>query len=585
MKRMLFNATQAEELRVAIVDGQKLVDLDIETAGKEQRKSNIYKGTITRVEPSLEAAFIDYGADRHGFLPFKEVARSNFRSGAETDPARATIKDALREGQEVIVQVIKEGMGTKGPTLSTHISIAGRYLVLAPWLNRVAVSRKIDDDSTRGRLKEIMRELNAPSGIGFIIRTAAVDRNVNELKSDLAYLVRLWEVFTSRTTKRQSPIEVYRESDMITRTIRDMFTSDIETIYIDDPEAFAQAQEFMKIVMPRYADRLKLHESTEPLFHSFKLEEEVHKLQEKKVALPGGGSIIIEQTEALVAIDVNSGAYRVENNAEETAYQTNLQAAKEIARQLRLRNLGGVIINDFIDMRQESHRRAVEETLRKGLRRDRSRTKILKTSAFGVIEMTRQRVQTSLKKNAYAECGHCRGTGLVKTPETMSIDVIRMIQLAAARKTAKVVDLHVHSDVAHYLLNKKRRDILKWEDLGGMTVSITGRIGVSPEFLEVRGFDNNGHEVPMQLAFAAPAAVRAPERREERRDDRRDDDRDDRDDRGPRGGGDRGGDRGGNRGGGGGHRGGGGGHRGGGGGGRGGPRGGGGHRGGGGGRR
>jgi ribonuclease E len=466
------------------------------------------------------------------------------RDGGMRPPPIETI---FKRGQEVIVQVIKEGMGTKGPTLSTHISIAGRYLVLAPWLNRVAVSRKIDDEGTRHRLKEIMRELNAPKGIGFIIRTAAVDRNVQELQSDLAYLVRLWEVFTNRVAKRPGPIEVYRESDMVTRTIRDMFTSDIDAIVIDEPEAFSQAQEFMKIVMPRYADRLKLHGDAEPIFHHYGIEQEVHKLQDKKVPLPGGGSLIIEQTEALVAIDVNSGTFRVGDDAEETAYQTNLQAAKEIARQLRLRNLGGVVVNDFIDMKEERHRRNLEETLRKALKRDRSRTKILKTSAFGVIEMTRQRVQTSLKRTAYSECTHCRGTGLVKTPQSMCIDVMRMIQLSAHRKLARTVELAVHEDVAAYLLNKKRRELLKWEDAGTLTVSITGRTGVSPEFLEIRGLDNNGHEVPM-------ASAPQPERRGERRDDR--------EERGERGGdcGDRGGDRGGrgrdDRGGGGGGRGG-----------------------------
>src|SRR5262249_15852568 len=402
------------------------------------------------------------------------------RDGGMRPPPIETI---FKRGQEVIVQVIKEGMGTKGPTLSTHISIAGRYLVLAPWLNRIAVSRKITDEATRHRLKEILSELNAPKGVGFIIRTAAVDRNVQELQSDLAYLVRLWEVFSNRVVKRPGPIEVYRESDMITRTIRDMFTSDIDAIYIDEPEAFSQAQEFMKIVMPRYADRLKLHAHAEPIFHHFKIEQEVQKLQDKKVPLPGGGSLVIEQTEALVAIDVNSGTFRVGDDAEETAYQTNLQAAKEIARQLRLRNLGGVVVNDFIDMKEERHRRNLEEAFRKALRRDRSRTKILKVSAFGLIEMTRQRVQTSLKRTAYQECAHCRGTGLVKTLLSMSIDVMRMIQLAAHRKLAKNLEVHVHADVAHHLLNKKRREILKWEDEGGMTVALNGKTGVSPELL------------------------------------------------------------------------------------------------------
>ena len=276
--------------------------------------------------------------------------------------------------------------------------------------------------------------------------------------------------------QKQAPFEVYRESDMVTRTIRDMFTSDIDAIYIDEPEAFAQAQEFMQIVMPRYADRLKLHENAEPLFHHFKLEHEVSKLQEKKVPLPGGGSLIIEQTEALVAIDVNSGTFRVGDDAEETAYQTNLQAAKEIARQLRLRNLGGVVVNDFIDMKEERHRRNLEETFRKALRRDRSRTKILKTSAFGVIEMTRQRVQTSLKRTAYQECSHCRGTGLVKTPLSMSIDVMRMISSRLFERSPRQWTDGT-PDIAAYLLNKKRREISKWEDEGNLSVTISSRVG------------------------------------------------------------------------------------------------------------
>jgi ribonuclease E len=481
----------------------------------------------------------DRGAPRGGRPSGGGFGGGGFGRGRDGGMKPPPIETIFKRGQEVIVQVIKEGMGTKGPTLSTHISIAGRYLVLAPWLNRVAVSRKIVDEGTRFRLKEIMKELNAPQGVGFIIRTAAVDRNVQELQSDLAYLVRLWEVFSNRVVKRAAPIEVYRESDMVTRTIRDMFTADIDAIHIDEPEAFAQAQEFMKIVMPRFADRIKLHADAEPIFHHYKIEQEVQKLQDKKVPLPGGGSLIIEQTEALVAIDVNSGTFRVGDDAEETAYQTNLQAAKEIARQLRLRNLGGVVVNDFIDMKEERHRRNLEETFRKSLKRDRSRTKILKTSAFGVIEMTRQRVQTSLKRTAYQECTHCRGTGLVKTPLSMSIDVMRMIQLAAYRKLAKTLEVNVHQDVAGHLLNKKRRELLKWEDEGGLTIALNGRMGVSPEFLEMRGFDNNGHEVPM--ALAAPVAARAPERREERP-ERGGGDRDDRgggrgrDDRGDRGG-------------------------------------------------
>ena len=457
------------------------------------------------------------------------------RDGGRPKPP---IQEIFKRGQEVIVQVIKEGIGTKGPTLSTYISIAGRYLVLMPSLNRVAVSRKIEDESIRTRLKQSLTELNPPKGIGFIIRTAAIDRNKAELRNDLSYLVRLWEVFASRVLKRPAPVEIYRESDMITRTIRDIFTADIDSIWVDEANAFTQAAEFLKIVMPRYADRIKHHADTEPIFTKFRIDHELARINEKKLALPMGGSIVIEQTEALVAIDVNSGNFRAENNAEETAYQMNLQAAKEIGRQLRLRDLGGVIVNDFIDMKEERHRRNVEQALRNALRRDRARTKILKTSAFGVIEMTRQRIRPSLKRSIYSDCPHCRATGYIKTSESMSIEIMRLFQMAAHRKTIRQLNAKCHVEVAHYLLNKKRKELLNWEEIGQMQIMVQGVPGISPEFLELQGFDNNGNEV--KVTAAAEPVKQLPDRRphEEHRDQGRG---------GNRGG--RGGDRGGDRGG------------------------------------
>jgi len=456
--------------------------------------------------------------DRGGRRP---GGRKSFgRDGGRPKPP---IQEIFKRGQEVIVQVIKEGIGTKGPTLSTYISIAGRYLVLMPSLNRLAVSRKIADENTRIRLKESLTQLNPPKGIGFIIRTAAIDRNKSELRNDLTYLVRLWEVFTSRVLKKPAPVEIYRESDMITRTIRDIFTSDIDTIWVDEANAFSQAAEFLKIVMPRYADRIKHYADTEPIFSRFRIDPEINRINEKKIPLPMGGSIVIEQTEALVAIDVNSGNFRAENNAEETAYQMNLQAAKEIGRQLRLRDLGGVIVNDFIDMKEERHRRAVEQALRNALRRDRARTKILKTSAFGLIEMTRQRIRPSLKRSIYQECGHCRATGYVKTSESMSIEVMRLFQMAAHRKTIRTLTAKVHIDVAQHLLNKKRREILQWEEVGQMQVAITGLTGVSPEHLEIQGFDNNGNEVkviPVEPARVQPERRPGGDRDRDRRGDR-----------------------------------------------------------------
>ncbi len=428
--------------------------------------------------------------------------RGGRRGGFRRGPGRPgmgrpkpLIQDIFKRGQEVLVQVIKEGIGTKGPTLSTYISIAGRYLVLMPGLNRIGVSRKIVDEEQRRRLRDILTELQPPKGLGFIIRTAGLDKTKKELQRDLAYLSRLWQVVVRRIRKLKSPAEIYRESDMITRTIRDTFTSEIETIWVDEPEAFEHAQEFLQIVMPRYANRIKLYTGLEPMFHKYGIENEIARIQQRHVPLPNGGSIVIDQTEALVAIDVNSGNFRADNNAEETAYQMNLLAAKEIARQLRLRDLGGVIVNDFIDMRDEKHRRGVERALRDAVKRDRARTKILKISAFGLIEMTRQRIRPSLKRSVYQDCGHCAGTGQVKTCESMSIDVMRMLQLATHAKQVSRIEVRVAEDVAHYLLNKKRKEITQLEETGTTQVFVTGIPGAAPETLEFTCYDNNNNEV------------------------------------------------------------------------------------------
>jgi ribonuclease E len=405
------------------------------------------------------------------------------------------IQDIFKRGQEVLVQVIKEGIGTKGPTLSTYISIAGRYLVLMPGLNRVGVSRKIADDEQRRRLREIFHELKPPRGLGFIIRTAGMDKNKKELQRDLAYLSRLWQVVVRRIQKMKAPAEIYQESDMITRTIRDTFTSDIDTIWVDEPNAFGHAQEFLQIVMPRYANRIKHYDGPEPLFHKYGIEDEIARIQQRHVPLPHGGSIVIDQTEALVAIDVNSGNFRADNNAEETAYQMNLHAAREIARQLRLRDLGGVIVNDFIDMREEKHRRGVEKALRDAIKRDRARTKVLKISQFGLIEMTRQRIRPSLKRSVYQDCPHCLSSGQVKTCESMSIDVMRMVQLAAHRENVHRIQIRVAEDVANYLLNKKRKDISRLEESADIQIQVTGLPGVAPETLEFVCLDNNNSEI------------------------------------------------------------------------------------------
>ncbi len=418
------------------------------------------------------------------------------------------IQDIFKRGQEVIIQVIKEGIGTKGPTLSTFVSIAGRYLVLMPSLNRVGVSKKIEDRDARHRLRDIMNKMNPPKGVGFIVRTAAVDRDEKELHNDLAYLLRLWQVVVRRIKRVAAPVEIYRESDMITRTIRDIFSADIDTIYVDEEKSFAHASEFLQIVMPKFASRIRFHGDSEPLFHKYRIDEEIAKINHKRLDLPGGGSIIIEQTEALVAIDVNSGNFRDGNNADETAFLMNCKAAKEIARQIRLRDLGGVIVNDFIDMRRDEHRRKVEDVLRDALKRDRARSKVSRISEFGLIEMTRQRIQPSLKKRIFNDCPHCTGTGFIKNHETMGIEVMRLLQLAAHRApNISLVTVSVNSEVAVYLSNKKRKEIAALEVAAGMEVQIDGKFGASPELLEFKCIDQNGMELRL-AGGPVPKAIR-----------------------------------------------------------------------------
>ncbi|MHB1034106.1 MAG: Rne/Rng family ribonuclease [Pirellulales bacterium] len=542
-QEMLINVSQPEECRIAIVEDNVLEELYIERTSQDNYVGNIYKGKVVNLEPSIQAAFVDFGVGRNGFLHVSDLEPQYFRQGGfdpgkpiggghsrhdaeladDVDPdaeveengdrpargrrrerptrpgARPRIKppiqDVLRRGDEVLVQVIKEGIGTKGPTLSTYISIPGRYLVLMPALGRLGVSRKIEDDEIRRKLRDVLLELNPPKGLGFIIRTAGVDRTKKELSRDLAYLLRLWKVIVRRIKKYPAPIGIYEESDMIIRTIRDIFTSEVDMIYIDEPSAYERAKEFLQIVMPRYVHRLQLYEGKEPLFHKYRLDEEISRIHQRKVPLRQGGSIVVDQTEALVAIDVNSGNFRADDSAEETAFQMNLLAAKEIARQLRLRDLGGVIVNDFIDMRKEKHRRGVERALRDAVKRDRARTKILRTSPFGLIEMTRQRIRPSLKRSAFRDCPCCTGTGVVKTAESMAIEVVRLLILASQQEDIAKVTVTVADEVAAYLNNKKRRELTKLEDDGEIAVQILGKEGVTPETLFIECEDAAGREI------------------------------------------------------------------------------------------
>src|SRR5437870_7000273 len=462
MKRMLFNATQAEELRVAIVEGQKLIDLDIESAAKEQRKSNIYKGVITRVEPSLEAAFVDYGTERHGFLPFKEVARQFFKPGI--DVGRARIQDALSEGQELIVQVEKDERGTKGAALTTFISLAGRYLVLMPNNPRGGgVSRRVEGED-RNELRDTLDQLQLPEGMSVIARTAAIGRTSEELNWDLNYLMQLWRAVESASADQsKKPFLIYLESSLVIRAIRDYFQPDIGEILIDTEEIFEQAKAFMQTVMPGNVGKVKLYRDDVPLFSRFQIEHQIESAYSRQVALPSGGAIVIDHTEALVAIDVNSARATKGGDIEETALRTNLEAADEVARQLRLRDLGGLIVIDFIDMESQKNQRDVENRLRDALKFDRARVQIGKISRFGLMELSRQRLQPSLEETAHISCPRCSGTGFIRGTESTALHVLRILQEEAMKENTGAVHAQVPVDVSSFLLNEKRAEIQKLE--------------------------------------------------------------------------------------------------------------------------
>ena len=461
MKRMLFNATQQEELRVAIVDGQKLIDIDIETSGREQRKSNIYKGVITRIEPSLEACFVNYGEERHGFLPFKEVARSYFKEGI--DVRNATIKDALREGQEIMVQVEKEERGNKGAALTSFISLAGRYLVLMPNNPRGGgVSRRVEGED-RQELRETMDKLELPSGMSVIARTAGIGRSVEELQWDLNYLLQLWRAIEGAGKSAPGAFLIYQESSLVIRAIRDYFQPDIGEILIDTDDIFEQAQQFMTHVMPDMVHRVKRYRDDVPLFSRFQIEHQIETAYSRTVPLPSGGAIVIDHTEALVSIDVNSARATRGGDIETTAFNTNLEAADEVARQLRLRDLGGLIVIDFIDMENAKNQREIENRLKEALRYDRARVQMGKISRFGLMELSRQRLRPSLSEGSHVTCPRCNGTGHIRDTESSALQVLRIIQEEAMKENSAAIHVQAPVDVAAFLLNEKRGEILKIE--------------------------------------------------------------------------------------------------------------------------
>jgi len=461
MKRMLFNATHSEELRVAIVDGQKLIDIDIESAGRESRKSNIYKGVVTRVEPSLEACFVNYGEERHGFLPFKEISKVYFKPGVEASKAR--IQDAIAEGQELLVQVDKEERGNKGAALTTYVSLAGRYLVLMPNNPRGGgVSRRIEGED-RQELREIMDRLELPSGMSLIARTAGIGRTQEELQWDLNYLLQLWRAIDAAAGSASGAFLIYQESSLVIRAIRDYFTPDIGEILIDTDDIYEQARQFMGHVMPDTVNRVKRYRDHTPLFSRFQIEHQIETAYSRLVPLPSGGAIVIDHTEALVAIDVNSARATRGSDIEETAFRTNLEAADEVARQMRLRDLGGLIVIDFIDMENSKNQREVEQRVKDALHYDRARVQAGKISRFGLMELSRQRLRPALNEGTHITCPRCNGTGVIRDIESSALHMLRVIQEEAMKESTASVHAQVPVDVATYLLNEKRGEIAKLE--------------------------------------------------------------------------------------------------------------------------
>ncbi len=466
MKRMLINATQAEELRVALVDGQKLYDFDIEVPSKEQKKSNIYKGIVTHVEPSLEAAFINYGADKHGFLPFKEISPlyRHKQEGVENDGRRPAIKDLIKEGQEIVVQIEKEERGNKGAALTTYISLAGTYLVLMPNNPKAGgISRRIEGE-TRSDLREVMEALEIPESMGLIVRTAGCGKNAEELQWDLNYLLQLWEAIERSAGENSAPFLVFQESNVIIRALRDHLRGNIDEILIDNEDAFILVQNFLKQVMPHFLPKAKLYQDAVPLFNRYQIESQIEVAYGREVSLPSGGSLVIDHTEALTSIDINSARATKGSDIEETALNTNLEAADEIARQLRLRDLGGLFVIDFIDMMSNKNQKTVENHLRDALKIDRARIQTSRISRFGLLEMSRQRMRPSLGDSTQLPCPRCKGQGSIRNVESVALSVLRILEEEAMKKGTEKVIAHLPIECATFLLNEKRSAIEQIEN-------------------------------------------------------------------------------------------------------------------------
>lgn len=523
MKRMLINATQQEELRVALVDGQKLYDLDIESPGHEQKKANIYKGTITRVEPSLEAAFVDYGAERHGFLPLKEIARNYFPDNY-TFEGRPNIKDAVKEGQEVIIQIDKEERGQKGAALTTFISLAGSYLVLMPNNPRAGgISRRIEGDE-RSDLKAALDQLDLPKGMGLIVRTAGVGKSAEELAWDLKVLLTHWQAISDVAQDRPAPFLIHQESNVIVRAIRDYLRRDVGEIVIDKKSVYEQALQHIKLVRPDFANRVKLYTGEVPLFSHYQIESQIESAFQREVRLPSGGSIVIDPTEALTSIDINSARATKGGDIEETAFNTNLEAAEEIARQLRLRDLGGLVVIDFIDMSVNKHQREVENRMKDSVSGDRARVQLSRISRFGLLEMSRQRLRPSLGESAHNVCPRCTGLGTIRGTESLALSVLRIIEEECIKDNTAQVEAQLPVDVATYILNEKRKAVRQLEERNNVQILVLPNVNLTTPHFEInrRRSEDALTDISYKLeltesveAKQESAAAAAPVKREE----------------------------------------------------------------------
>jgi len=492
---MLINVLEEEEVRVAILEDGKLVDLYLERSNRENIVGNIYKAQVVNIAASLEAAFVEFGYRRHGFLHVSNVKPSLGGRNNNSHRNGRGIRSMLSPGQSLLVQVTKEGIGDKGPALTTYLSLPGRFLVLMPGLSRRGVSRKITDEDERRRLRSLLRGFEAPGDVGLIVRTAGQGKEARALERDKDYLLRLWNVITERANRSDTPAMVYQESDQVIRVIRDVFNEDIRNIIIDGEGVYNKVREFLRVVMPRHVRKAKLYTDTEPLFHNYGVEKELDMIHSRTCPLKCGGSIVLEQTEALVAIDVNSGQYKGKADAEETAFRTNLEAAPEIARQIRLRDLGGLVIVDFIDMEGQDHRAKVERAFWGALKNDRARLRMLRMSPFCVVEMTRQRRRASLSQSTYAECPSCRGRGSVKSPQTLGLEILRRIKANIQCKDLARVEVAIAPEVANYLNNYMRSRINELQRTTNKEIVIAADANCRPDEHDIRFLNGDGKRI------------------------------------------------------------------------------------------